>query len=136
MISFYHKYEDASFLQQSLETIIILFQIKCKTVETWKTAMVGVYKCIVCRGPNPKYSFPKDEKTLEKWMKLLNLKKKPNWRAKLCEKHFRFSDLYITNEKNVTKWKKEHFLFVLTLLFLIRYGLVDREKKLRATKQC
>ena len=101
--------------QQSLETIIILFQIKCETVETRKT-MVGNYKCVVCRGPNPKYSFPTDEKILEKWMQLLNLQKKPNRRAKLCEKHFRYSDLYITNKQKCHKVKKGALPFCINFI--------------------
>ena len=73
--------------------------------EVWRT-MVGIYRCVVCRSLNPKYSFPRNEKTLEKWMKLLHLKEKPNRRAKICESHFKFSDLYITREKKRHKVKK------------------------------
>ena len=28
--------------------------------------MFGIYRCVVCRSLNPKYSFPRNEKTLEK----------------------------------------------------------------------
>ena len=31
--------------------------------------MFGIYRCVVCRSLNPKYSFPRNEKTLEKYGK-------------------------------------------------------------------
>ena len=67
-----------------------------------------VVLCFACRKKKPKYSFPlNDEYRLKKWMKILNIRKKPAKNSRLCEDHFQKRDIYCTENGKYHKVRKD-----------------------------
>ena len=67
-----------------------------------------VVLCFACRKKKPKYSFPlNDEYRLKKWMKILNIRKKPAKISRLCADHFHKRDVYCTENGKYHKVRKD-----------------------------
>ena len=70
--------------------------------------MVGKLRCFACKKQNePKYSFPRDESRLVKWMKILSLDNRPKKSSRICEEHFHKEDLLRTEKKGYFKVQKD-----------------------------
>jgi hypothetical protein len=52
--------------------------------------------CLVCSSRDKLHVFPKDEITLQRWMRILNLRIRPSSSDFICQKHFQPSDIVQT----------------------------------------
>jgi hypothetical protein len=52
--------------------------------------------CLVCKNTKNFHVFPKEESTLQRWMRNLNLRSRPSPSAVICENHFHASDIVKT----------------------------------------